>query len=92
VGDEKKADGTCRARLTATGYEQIDGLQFDSSDTSAPVVNDTTIRIVFVLMIMAGWTAMLLDVRVTFMSHEILRDYSGTWITVETQWNLGWRS
>jgi hypothetical protein len=41
---KKKADGTCRARLR--GYEQIDGLHFDSSDTSAPVVNDTTIRIV----------------------------------------------
>jgi hypothetical protein len=64
----KKADGTCRARLTARGYEQIDGLHFDSTDTSAPVVNDTTIRIVFVLMIMAGWTAMLLDVRGAFMN------------------------
>jgi aspartyl/asparaginyl-tRNA synthetase len=50
---KKKADVTYRARLTASGYEQIDGLHFDSSDPSASVVNDNTIRIVFVLMIMA---------------------------------------
>jgi hypothetical protein len=31
------------------------------------VVNDTKIRIVVVLMITAGWTAMLLDVRGAFM-------------------------
>jgi hypothetical protein len=70
----KKADGTCRARLTARGYAQIDGLHFDSTDTSAPVVNDTTIRIVFVLMIMAGWTAMLLDVRGAFMNGRFKDD------------------
>jgi predicted RNA-binding protein with PUA-like domain len=38
----KKAEGTYRARLTARGYEQTDGLHFDSSDTSAPVVNGIT--------------------------------------------------
>jgi hypothetical protein len=70
----KKADGTYRARLTARGYEQIDGLHFDSTDTSAPVVNDTTIRIVFVLMIMAGWTAMLLDVRGAYMNGRFKDD------------------
>jgi hypothetical protein len=61
---KKKADGTYRARLTARVYEQIDGLHFDSSDTSVPVVNDITIRIVF----MAGWTAMLIDVKGAFMN------------------------
>jgi hypothetical protein len=71
---KKKADRTYRARLTARGYEQIDGLHFDSSDTSAPVVNDITIRIVFVPMIMAGWTAMLLDVKGAFMNGRFKDD------------------
>jgi hypothetical protein len=71
---KERADGTCRARLTARGYEQIDGLHFDSSDTSVPEVNDTTIRIVFVLMIMAGWTAMLLDVRGAFINGRFKDD------------------
>jgi Reverse transcriptase (RNA-dependent DNA polymerase) len=64
----KNANGTCRARLTARDFEQIDGLHFDSSGTSASAVNDITIGIVLVLTILAGWTAMLLDVRGAFMN------------------------
>ena len=67
---KKKANGTFRARLTARGYEQIDGEHYDKDTTAAPVVNEATIRIVFILMIMAGWYAELLDVRGAFLHGE----------------------
>ena len=42
------------ARLHGRGYKQIDRMHYDSSDIYAPVTNDTTIRIVMVLVLMAG--------------------------------------
>jgi hypothetical protein len=50
----KKASGTYRARLNARGFEQREGQHYDGTSISAPVSNDMVIRIVLVLMIMAG--------------------------------------
>ena len=44
---KKKANLTFRARLTARGYEQVDGEHYDKDTTPAPVVNEATIRIIF---------------------------------------------
>ena len=54
--------GKFRARINARGYEQVDGIHYDSDSTAAPVVNEITIRMVFVLMVMAGWYAEVVDV------------------------------
>ena len=64
---KKKANGTYRARINARGYEQVDGLHYDSHDISAPVTNDVTIRIVLTLMIMATWIGEILDVEGAFL-------------------------
>ena len=64
---KKKANGTIRARLNARGYEQIDGEHYDDNTKAAPVVNGITIRIVLVIMAMAGWYAELLDIRGAFL-------------------------
>ena len=64
---KKKANGTCRARMVARGFEQKDGVNYDSTSTSSPVVNEVTIRIVFTLMIMANWASHLLDVKGAFL-------------------------
>jgi hypothetical protein len=64
---KKKANGTFRARLNARGYEQVDGVHYDSHDISAPVTNDVTIRIVLVIMLMAGWVGELLDIKGAFL-------------------------
>ena len=67
---KKKASGVFRARLTARGYEQVDGIHYDENAKSAPVVNGATINIVFILMLMAGWVGELLDVRGAFLHGE----------------------
>jgi hypothetical protein len=51
---KKKANGTFRARINARGYEQVNGLHYDSHDIPAPITNDVTIQIVLTLMIMAA--------------------------------------
>ena len=45
---KKKASGRFRARTNARGYEQVDGIHFLSTDTSSPIVNDVSIKIIFV--------------------------------------------
>jgi hypothetical protein len=51
---KKKANGTFRARLNDRGFEQVPGIHYDPKSLAAPVVSLMTIRIVFVLMIMAN--------------------------------------
>ena len=64
---KKKSNGTYRARTNARGFEQVDGKHYDSKDTAAPVVTEITIRVVLVLIIMAGMYAELLDVHGAFL-------------------------
>jgi hypothetical protein len=63
----KKLNGIYRARLSARGYEQADGIHYDSSNISSPVTNDATIRIIMVLMIISKWTVQLVDVKGAFL-------------------------
>jgi hypothetical protein len=63
----KKSNGIYRARLNAKGYEQVDGVHFDSTIISSPVPNDTTVKIVLVLSLIFGWTDELVDVHGAFL-------------------------
>ena len=60
---KKKSNGTLRGRLNARGFKQVDGQHYDSSSIHAPVTNAVTIRVVLVLMVMAGWVANVVDVK-----------------------------
>jgi len=64
---KKKSNGKFRARLNGRGYEQVPGEHYDPSSLAAPVVSSITIRIVFVLMLMAMWPGYILDVRGAFL-------------------------
>ena len=64
---KKKANGVRRARLNGRGYEQVDGIHYDSSSIHAPVTNDVTVRIVLTLALMAGWLGQLIDVDGAFL-------------------------
>jgi hypothetical protein len=54
--------------LNARGYEQIYGVHYDEDTKSAPVTNNTTIRIVFTLLALAGWYAHVVDVQGAFLN------------------------
>ncbi len=65
---KKKSNGRYRARLNARGYEQVDGVHYDSIDLAAPVAGNMTVMIVLILMIMAAWWAQLLDIKGAFLN------------------------
>ena len=67
---KKKANGTFRARMNMRGYEQEDGIHYDSASIASPVTNDVTIRIMMVLMLMSGWIGYLVDVKGAFLLGE----------------------
>jgi hypothetical protein len=65
---KKKASGRYKARVTARGFEQVDGEHFDSADKASPVVNDVTIRLVMTIIVMAGMWAEIVDVKGAFLT------------------------
>ena len=69
-----KSNGTKRARINGRGYEQIDGVHYDSSSISSPVTNDVSVRIVFVLAIMANWIGRISDVKGAFLKGDLDQD------------------
>ena len=64
---KKKSNGTYRARLVARGFQQRLGKDYDGNATSAPVVNNATIRILLVLSILAAFDAWVVDVKGAFL-------------------------
>jgi hypothetical protein len=48
---KQKSNGVFRARLTARGYEQVDGEHYDEDSKAVPVVNMITIYLVMVLLL-----------------------------------------
>jgi Reverse transcriptase (RNA-dependent DNA polymerase) len=64
---KKKANGAFRARVTARGFEQVDGVHYDEDTKVSPVVNEATILITFVLMLLAGWAGYIVDVNGAFL-------------------------
>lgn len=62
-----KASGVIRARMVARGFEQIDGMHYDSTSIAAPVTSWVTIRIVMILTLMQGGVLKLQDVKGAFL-------------------------
>ena len=64
---KKKSNGTFRARLTARGYEQRDGEHFDSDSVASPTINITTVRVMWVIMLLMRGCGYLVDVNGAFL-------------------------
>jgi Reverse transcriptase (RNA-dependent DNA polymerase) len=67
---KKKSNGVYRARLAARGFEQQEGIHYDSTNTSSPVMNDITIRVSLILAILAKWHVEVVDVKGAFLHGE----------------------
>ena len=67
---KKKKNGIYRARLCALGYNQVPGI--DYTDNFAPVVNDITLRLVFLSWLNnPAWSAHVYDVETAFLYGEL---------------------
>jgi hypothetical protein len=65
---KQKANGTLRARLNARGFEQRPGEHYNETGISSPVVNEASIFIILILIIMARMFAELNDVKGAFLN------------------------
>jgi len=63
-----KPNGDVRCRVAARGFRQKDGLNYDATDTSAPVICDISIRVALILMCMADWLPWIVDVEGAFLN------------------------
>jgi hypothetical protein len=53
------------------GYEQVDGVHYDSHNVSAPMANDMTIQMIMVLMMMANCCGKLLNIKGAILHGDI---------------------
>ena len=54
-------------RLNGRGFEQVHGESYDSANIHSYVTNNVTVRLVLVLMLVAGWVAHIVDVKGAFL-------------------------
>ena len=66
---KKKKNGVYRARLVALGYHQIPGI--DHEDNFAPVINETTFRIILILMMKENLKAEIVDIETAFLYGDL---------------------
>ena len=66
---EIKRNGTFRARLVACGYSQIPGIDFQ--DTYSPVVNDVTVKLLLIKMLVGELDSLIIDIETAFL-HGVL--------------------
>jgi len=64
---KKKSSGVIRGRINARGFKQVEGQHYNGTAISSPVTNAATIRIVLMLMVMAGMIAHVVDVKGAFL-------------------------
>ena len=58
------------------GFEQQDGKHYDKDNIAVPVVNEVTIWIILILMVMhITWVGMLLDINGAFLNGEFEDDH-----------------
>ena len=53
--------------MNMRGFEQVDGNYYDSASISSPVTNDVSVRVLLVLMLIANFTAYIVDVQGGFL-------------------------
>ena len=88
---KKKSNGVRRGRLTARGFKQIDGVDYDSASIHAPVTNAISVRLVLTLMLMGDWTAEVVDVKGAFL-HGQFTDGERVYMEVPKGWREHYNS
>lgn len=65
-----KANGKRIGRVNARGYEQKAGVHYTPNNIAAPVVNDTTMKIIFAIGLEAKWIFWILDTKGAFLKDK----------------------
>ena len=64
-----KRNGICRAQLVACGYSQIAGIDF--TENFAGVINDVTYQLMFIMQLVKGYRAILIDIETAFLNGDL---------------------
>jgi hypothetical protein len=64
---KKKANGDFRARITAQGFLQEEGVHYRSDSIAVPVTNEITIKITLIMLTLAEWEVHVIYVKGTFL-------------------------
>jgi Reverse transcriptase (RNA-dependent DNA polymerase) len=59
----------------ASGFEQIDAEHYVAMDIASPVVSELTTRVILILILMAGWYAMVMDIIGAFLLGDFNPDH-----------------
>eukprot|EP00957_Ditylum_brightwellii_P017545 1321705-Ditylum_brightwellii.AAC.1 len=62
-----KSNGEKRVHFNGRGYEQIDGVHYNSTSFHAPVTNEACVHIVMVLTLMADWIGQINNMKSAFL-------------------------
>ena len=57
--------------MNGQGYKQVDGVHYNRLSVHLPVTNNISVRIVFVLWLMAGWKGYICNVQGAFLKGEL---------------------
>ena len=69
-----KNNWTKRGRFIVRGFKQVDGQSYDSVNIHASITNNVTVRLVLVLMLMAGLVAHIVDVKGAFLHGKFKKE------------------
>ncbi len=65
---KKKSNGKVHGRLNHRGFDQIEGRHFYQSEIAAPVTDNATFKITWILLTkVPGWIATVIDAEGTFL-------------------------
>jgi hypothetical protein len=64
---KKESRGDFRARITAQGFLQEEGVHYRSDVTAAPLANETNIKIILIMLTLAEWDGNVIDVKGAFL-------------------------
>ena len=82
---EIKRNGIFRARLVACGYSQVPGVDF--TESYAPVVNDITVRLLLIVLMVWKFHSAIADVETAFL-HGILKGGEEIFMDCPKEWNV----
>eukprot|EP00957_Ditylum_brightwellii_P001938 149394-Ditylum_brightwellii.AAC.1 len=66
-----KSNERKQARINGRGYKQVNGVHYDSTSIHDPVTNENSVRIMMVLVLMAGWAGHISDVKGAFLKDSL---------------------
>ena len=64
---KKKSNGKYCARLNICSYKQECGIHYKYNEISSPIVNDITVQVIFIIILITRFDSHIVDINSTFL-------------------------